>query len=146
MFTCEWKAFRNGYGLIYCDGSTTAQQVKSSSVILISKQQKPSTKTTTLKYRCELPPRLLRGSTWLHRSRKAFKNTQVRDCGCHQPDGTWNAHLCKTLGDSQCGAGGTEPSVTLASDPPQPAPSLRHTLLHNNTHPFLIPPSHACPS
>lgn len=34
--------------------------------------------------------------------------------------------------------------VTLASDPPSPLPlalrSLRHTLLHNTTRPFLIPP------
>lgn len=47
------------------------------------------------------------------------------DSGCHQPDGTWNAHLYKTLGDSQCvGLAGLR-CVTLESDPPPSLPPPR---------------------
>lgn len=140
---------RNDNILIYCNGNTTVQQVNSSAEILINKQQYL---WKTLKYCCKLPASGLPDScTRLHLQHRVFGNTPVWDCGCHRPDGTWNAHLYKTLGDSQCGLGGTEmcnPGVWPPTPPapPPPAPSATHSYTPQHHSSVSHPPSHACPS
>lgn len=129
--------FRNRNILIYCNGNTTVQQVNGSAEILINKQQYLS---KTLKYWCKLPPC---SSTAPHGCTYSTQCSEIRKCETVAVTNQMEREMHTSTKHSEAASAGLAGlrCVTLASDPPARSPcSLRHTLLHNTTRPFLIPP------